>query len=220
MPLELLHCVGPACSARRCRAAARRIATADSVGGGVTIAVTAIGGDRGRRAARADEIDVATLWIAVPAGVTVCARAGRDDSNSKPASATPARRAIHAPIDTPRAGRLFTVPPALCVTAANDGLCIDQLLIVTRNVTVAVPPFAAHVAGTDHHVAPADRPGSSLSGSGPAFSVMLPGTERGVRRNVVGHGHGVGRRRRAVVRDGDRVLDHRARNRLRVAACR
>src|SRR5687767_12498616 len=142
MPLELLHWVGPAMLGAPPPPAARRIATAEVVGGRVTMAdtrlvVTVVGVPPGPTYST-----VATLSIEVPAGVTVCARAGSDISN-RPASAQPARRAIHAPIDTPRAGRLFAAPPALCITVCEDLLCIDQLLIVTVNRTVAVPLFAA-----------------------------------------------------------------------------
>ena len=98
------------------------------------------------------KLTVATLSIAVPAGVTVCARAGREKDAANRRARTPARRAIHAPIDTPRAGRLFAVPPALCITVCEDELSIDQLLIVTRNVTVAVAAVRSDAACTDRNM--------------------------------------------------------------------
>ena len=123
-------------------AAARRIEIADNVGGGVTMAVTRFEVIVVGVPPAPMKFTVAALSIAVPAGVTVCARAGRE-STSRPASTMPARRAIHAPIDTPRAEQLFAAPPALCITVCDEGLSIDQLLIVTVNRTVAVPLFAA-----------------------------------------------------------------------------
>ena len=71
--------------------AARRIATAEIVGGGVTMAVTRLVVTVVGVPPAPTKSTVATLSIAVPAGVTVCARAGSDISN-RPASAT-ARKA-------------------------------------------------------------------------------------------------------------------------------
>ena len=58
--------------------AARRIATADEVGGGVTMAVTRLVVIVVGVPPVPTKLTVATLSIAVPAGVTVCARAGRE----------------------------------------------------------------------------------------------------------------------------------------------
>ena len=58
---------------------ARRIATADNVGGGVTIAETRLVVIVVGVPPAPTKVTVATLSIAVPAGVTVCARAGRDN---------------------------------------------------------------------------------------------------------------------------------------------
>src|ERR1043165_8875515 len=85
--------------------AARRTATAENVGGGVTIAETGLVVIVVGVPPAPTKVTVAVLSIAVPAGVTVCARAGRA-THSRPASTKPARRAIHTPIDTPKAGRL------------------------------------------------------------------------------------------------------------------
>src|ERR1044071_2148233 len=156
--------------------AARRIATADNVGVGVTIAETwlvviVVGVPPGPT-----KVTVAALSIAVPAGVTVCARAGRE-KHSRPASTMPARRAKHTPIDTPKAGRLFTVPPALCITVCDEAMSIDQL-IVTRNFTVAVP-LTVPLFFTTVPALTVTRAGGPavklLSGSPAPFSWMLPG---------------------------------------------
>src|SRR5262245_13335695 len=98
--------------------AARRIATADNVGGGVTMAETRLVVIVVGVPAVPTKVTVAALSIAVPAGVTVCARAGRT-THSRPASSKPARRANHAPIDTPKAERLFAAPPAGCITVCE-----------------------------------------------------------------------------------------------------
>src|SRR6185295_1690675 len=153
--------------------AARRIATADKVGGGVTIAETRLVVIVVGVPPAPTNVTVAALSIAVPAGVTVCARAGRA-THSRPASTKPARRANHTPIDTPKAGWLFTTPPALCITVCDDGWSIDQL-IVTRNLTVAVPltvPLFFTTVPALTVTLPALK---LLSGRPPPFSWMLPG---------------------------------------------
>src|SRR6185436_7584926 len=153
--------------------AARRIATADNVGGGVTIAETWLVVMVVGVPPVPTKVTVAALSIAVPAGVTVCAAAGRE-KHSRPASTKPARRAIHTPIDTPKAERLFAAPPAGCITVCADGSSIDQL-IVTRNLTVAVPltvPLFFTTVPALIVTLPALK---LLSGRPPPFSWMLPG---------------------------------------------
>src|SRR6185295_12498810 len=156
--------------------AARRIATADKVGGGVTMAETRLVVIVVGVPPAPTNVTVAALSIAVPAGVTVCARAGRT-THSRPASTTPARRAKHTPIDTPKAGRLCTVPPALCITVCEETLSIDQS-IVTRNLTVAVP-LTVPLFFTTVPALTTTRAGGParklLSGKPPPFSWMLPG---------------------------------------------
>jgi hypothetical protein len=84
-------------------------------------------------------------------------------------------------MDAPKAGWLFTIPPASCVGALCDELCIDSHLhesphsgdvsrmvvisdpywISTWNVTVAVAPTARLVIGTETSLpvtAPAAEP--------------------------------------------------------------
>src|SRR4051812_45992772 len=99
---------------------ARRMATADKVGAGITMAETRLVVMVVGVPPMPTKVTVAALSIAVPAGVTVCAGAGRA-THSRPASTKPARRAIQAPIDTPRAERLFAAPPAGCITVCVDG---------------------------------------------------------------------------------------------------
>lgn len=62
----------------------------------------------------------AEFCISVPAGVAVCANAGVviEHTNRRIASRTKPW-GEYLPIDAPKAGRLFTVPPA-CVGASND----------------------------------------------------------------------------------------------------
>src|SRR3954468_15263328 len=127
MPLDPLHWVGPAMLGVPLPLAARRMATADSVGAGVTMADTRLVVIVVGVPPTPTKVTVAALSIAVPAGVTDCAGAGRA-THSKPASTKPARRAIHAPIDTPRAERLSAAPPVGCITVCDDGSSIDQLI--------------------------------------------------------------------------------------------
>src|SRR5262245_57992986 len=99
---------------------------------------------------------VAELRIVVPTGVGVatCANASPvvTDSSSTANSRRVDQLTFPCPIDAPRAGRLFTAPPASCVGTSRNRLCIGshllmfrrsahRQLMVTRKVMSADPPL-------------------------------------------------------------------------------
>jgi hypothetical protein len=118
----------------------RKISTLDLVGAGSIVATTALLEKEAELPSSVVNETVATFWMVLPAGLATCAEAPAHTlSNAKAAetwrknlqaadrhSKNEESRTFVPPIDAPRAGRLFTVPPASCVGAPNGGLCISS----------------------------------------------------------------------------------------------
>ena len=73
---------------------------------------------------------VAELRIVVPTGVGVATCASAAPCATRSRRTADALAANRRPIDAPKAGRLFTVPPASCVGTCRDRLCIGSHLAI------------------------------------------------------------------------------------------